>query len=143
MKLERMGKVAVVRYEGGVQGEVAFDGSLEGTPKRIELGAGLVARGMEDALLEMQVGETRTVVIPPEKGFGEYDPTGVRIVQRELLAGGCELEAGSVVYWTNPVSNMSMPVRVTEATKDYVKIDHNHPFAGKTLEYRIVLDGLE
>lgn len=30
-----------------------------------------------------------------------------------------------------------LPTKVVEATRDYVKLDFNHPLAGETLEYTI------
>ena len=39
----------------------------------------------------------------------------------------------------NPRNGLISPVRVIEATDDYVTMDFNHPLAGKTLEYEVEL----
>lgn len=140
--LERVGKMAIVRYAGGVQGEEALDTTGDDV-RRIEFGAGQVPIGMENALFEMEIGERATIVIPPAEGFGEHDPKGVVVVQRENLPNGSKLEVGSVLGWRSPVTGARMPAYVVEATPDYVKLDHNHPFAGKVLQYEVELVGIE
>ena len=43
-------------------------------------------------------------------------------------------------HWRSvPFSRQVLPVRVVEATQDYVKLDYNHPLADKTLMYTLHL----
>lgn len=41
--------------------------------------------------------------------------------------------------WVNPVSRRRIPAICTKTTEDFIQVDFNHPFAGKTLEYEIEL----
>ena len=129
------GKCAYVHYRGGVLGEEPFDDRSEGDPVKIILGAGAVVPGIEDALSEMQPGEERTIVVPPEQAYGSHDPAGIQVYPRTMFAFGSDLEAGDVIQWTNPASGMPIPVRVIDVTKNAVVVDFNHPLAEKTLEY--------
>lgn len=133
----RFGKCAYVRYKGGVKGEEPFDDRSQGEPVKIILGAGAVIPGVEDALSEMEEGEERTLVIPPEEAYGRHDPDGVQLYPRTMFSFGDELKEGDVFQWTNPASGMPIPVRVIEAREDAVLVDFNHPLAEKTLEYWI------
>lgn len=133
----RFGQCAYVRYKGGVLGEEPFDDRSTGEPVKIILGAGAVIPGVEDALSEMEEGEERTLVIPPEEAYGRHDPDGVQRYPRTMFPFGAELEEGDVFQWTNPASGMPIPVRVIEARKDAVTVDFNHPLAEKTLKYWI------
>jgi FKBP-type peptidyl-prolyl cis-trans isomerase 2 len=63
----------------------------------------------------------------------------VRIYPRTKIPGGEQLELGSIISWVNPLNKDTLPVRVIEAASDYVKVDFNHPLAGKTLEYWLEL----
>lgn len=141
--MQRSGHLVRVHYRGGIQGEEPVDDCSAGEPEAIRLGTGQMPMGFEEAIYDMEVGEKRSVTIPPEKAFGDYDPKGKAVYMRNQIPGGKDLKAGSVVSWRNPVSGRFIPVRVTRASQDYLEMDFNHPFAGKTLEYDIELVGVE
>lgn len=138
----QFGKCAYVRYRGGVKGEAPVDDRSQGDPVKIILGAGQVVPGIEDELSTMEPGEERTVVVPPEEAYGRRDPDGVQVYPRTMIPFGYELGEGDVFAWTNPASGRRIPVKVLEATPGSVKVDFNHPFAGKTLEYWIKVESI-
>lgn len=139
----QFGKLAYVHYKGGVQGEEPFDDHSTGEPVKILLGAAQVCPGIEDALSEMQEGEERVIVVPPEEAYGRHDPDGVKEYPRSFIPFGHELKVGDVFGWTNPASGQQIPVRVIEATEDAVRVDFNHPLAEKTLEYWMRIEKIE
>ena len=60
----------------GTKGSV-FDSSLRrNTPFDFYLGAGRVIQGWDKGLLDMCVGEKRTLIIPPDMGYGERGAGG-------------------------------------------------------------------
>ena len=74
MEENRVGKVAYIRYEGGILGERHVDKHLD-EPLAVRIGAGRVVKGIDDALRTMKVGESATLIIPPEEGYGDADPS--------------------------------------------------------------------
>ena len=138
----QFGKCAYIHYRGGVKGEVPVDDQSTGDPVKIILGAGQVVPGIEDALSTMAEGEERVIVVPPEEAYGRHDPDGVQVYPRTFIPFGYELDEGDVFGWTNPASGQQIPVKVIEAQPGSVKVDFNHPFAGKTLEYWIKVESI-
>lgn len=64
-------------YEQGTQGE-KFDSSLDRRdPFVFQLGAGMVIRGWDEGVAGMRVGGKRTLIIPPDMGYGARGAGGV------------------------------------------------------------------
>lgn len=76
------GKSVTVHYTGwlynnGTQGD-KFDSSKDrGDPFVFSLGAGMVIRGWDEGVAGMQVGGARTLIIPPDLGYGARGAGGV------------------------------------------------------------------
>jgi peptidylprolyl isomerase len=65
------GQTILAHYEGRLVSGQVFDSSYSrGEPLDFKVGLGQVIKGWDEALLEMKVGEKRTLVIPPELGYG-------------------------------------------------------------------------
>jgi len=139
-KSDRIGHIASILYKGGAKGEEQIDDRSSGEPLRIIIGENAVPRGIEQLLYEMEVGEEREVEIEPELGFGLHQPEGLLWYTRNLVYNGANLVVGDVIACPNQDDkNDILPGRVVEATADLVRIDVNHPFAGKTLCYWVKL----
>ena len=91
------GKTAVVHYTGWLyangQKGAKFDSSVDrGQPFEFPVGAGRVIRGWDEGVATMKVGGKRTLIIPPQLGYGErgaggvIPPNATRIFDVELLA---------------------------------------------------------
>ena len=79
------GKTVVVHYTGWLFDPAApgnkgrkFDSSRDrGDPFRFPLGAGRVIAGWDQGVAGMKVGGSRTLIIPPELGYGARGAGGV------------------------------------------------------------------
>lgn len=93
----RAGQTAIVHYtgwlsEGGQKGR-KFDSSRDrGEPFAFPLGAGRVIRGWDEGVVGMKPGGQRTLIIPPELGYGArgagrvIPPNATLIFDVELIA---------------------------------------------------------
>ena len=64
-------------HNGGQQG-AKFDSSVDrGDPFSFSLGAGMVIKGWDEGVAGMKVGGKRTLIIPPQLGYGARGAGGV------------------------------------------------------------------
>lgn len=111
-----------------------IDTSRGGAPMPFTEGMGQIIEGLEDALVPMTVGEKRTVVVPPERGYGLPDPALVQKVPRARLPVA-ELRVGEQ-FQTGP--DRHAPVVTVRALQgDDVLLDANHPLAGQELHFEV------
>lgn len=111
--------------ENDIHDEDAFYGS-----KPILLGEEEVMEGFEDDLMGSEVGEERSVEVPPEKGMGQREAEEIELFsRRQLDRKGIDPVEGKRVEIDNRKG------RIIQATAGRVRIDFNHPLSGKTLRY--------
>jgi len=118
-------------------------------PMLVVIGAGWVLKGLEKRLREMDVGQEATVELPPEEAYGPRDPEKVvRLLARRLSEKGVRPRVGERVM-TELVrdflpehirSKINRPWGIIRAVgSGRVHVDFNHPLAGKTLVYEVVV----
>ena len=64
-------------YQNGVQGAKFDSSKYRNDPFVFSLGAGMVIRGWDEGVAGMLVGGARTLIIPPELGYGARGAGGV------------------------------------------------------------------
>lgn len=93
---------------------------------------------IEEALIGMAPGEKKTVVIPAEDAFGEYDEEEVFAISRTQLTDDITPEVGMELELTGD-DDEPVEVTVVEVTEDTITVDANHPLAGEDITYEIEL----
>ena len=133
------GKYVRVHYRGTFDDGTQFDSSYDrGEPLEFICGAGMMIRGFDQAVADMEVGQTVDVHLMPEEAYGLPDPEQIITIEIAQLPGSENLNVGERVYLRNM---MGQPFPVTVTAKDDVNItlDANHEMAGKELNFRIEL----
>lgn len=138
-----VGKTCRVHYTGTFNDGTQFDSSYDrGETLEFVCGAGMMIRGFDTAVANMEVGQIVDVHLMPEEAYGNPDPNAIITLEISQLPGSEDLKVGEKVYLYN---NYGQPVRVTVTAKDDTNItfDSNHEMAGKELNFRIELVEVE
>jgi len=116
-----------------------LDTSRGAAPLSCLEGAGQIIEGLEDSLGRMTEGETRQVVVPPERGYGLREAELVQKVPRGHLPVD-DVKVGDQ-FQTGP--DRSAPVVTVVAVEgEVVLLDANHPLAGEELHFEVELIAL-
>jgi peptidylprolyl isomerase len=86
----------------------------------------------------MEPGDTRTLNIPADQAYGPHRPEGIIDVNRTELPPNLPLEVGMQLQATQEGGQV-VNLTVTEIGDETVKMDGNHPLAGKDLTFDIQL----
>jgi peptidylprolyl isomerase len=138
----KTGDSVSVLYIGTLENGTVFDSNLNKTPLTFTLGAHTVIPGFEDAVTGMSKGEVKTVHIPVDRAYGQYQSELVSTVNRSLFPADTPPVAGMYYSVRNPADGSVNVVKVVSVTRDTVTIDQNHMLAGENLTFMIRLIGI-
>lgn len=131
------GNTVKVHYTGTLKEDGSqFDSSEGRDPLAFKMGEGQVIAGFERAVLGKSAGDSVTVEIPPEEGYGEPREDLVFTVQRTQIPPDIQLEQGGMLE-VHTEDGGAAYVHIRELDDKTVTLDGNHPLAGKTLIFEI------
>jgi FKBP-type peptidyl-prolyl cis-trans isomerase 2 len=108
------------------------DEKKEYGPSLVIVGAGSMMPGVERQLLSMKVGERKAFDVSPAEGAGQRRPELTKVIP---LAKFTEKNMNPFPgLWIN-IDNRNC--RIMSVTSGRVRVDFNHPLAGKELTYEI------
>ena len=133
------GKKVTVHYVGTLDDGTKFDSSRDrGEGLTFVCMAGQMIPGFDEAVRDMEVGETKTVRIEPEEAYGAYDENLVRRVDKRLVQDPDLFNVGERVVLSSPEMGRVMAT-VSSIDDAAIVLDLNHELAGKALTFEIEL----
>jgi FKBP-type peptidyl-prolyl cis-trans isomerase 2 len=134
---KNVGKTCRTHYRGTFNDGTQFDSSYDrGEPLEFVCGAGMMIKGFDAAVANMEVGEVVDVHLMPSEAYGEPDPRAVFQVEIAQMPGAEQVSVGQQVYLQN-MNGQPFPVKVVAKDEKTVTFDANHEMAGKELNFRI------
>ena len=137
MKAEN-GKRVKVQFVGRLEDGKVFSKTPEEKPLEFTLGKDNLIPGFVDAVRGMETGQSKTVQVPPEKGFGTFDPDKLVQFHRRKFSANEPITSGMEVM-VEDTGGAEHVGRVDSFTDEYVTLDLNHPLAGQGLKFDIQL----
>jgi peptidylprolyl isomerase len=138
MTQAKVGDTVRVHYTGRLENGEEFDSSRGRDMLEFTVGTGSVIRGFDEAVIGMEPGETKTIIIAPENAYGKHHDEIVHQVERAALPPGMEPEIGMQLQARHQ-SGQTFLLTITEVEGDTVTLDANHPLAGQELTFDIEL----
>jgi len=142
MAVTKIAKNTVVSlaYTLTVDGVLTEDATVD-APFEYLHGFQNIIPGLEQALEGKAVGDKFDIVVHPADGYGEYNDEDVDVINKADLPGAETFEEGMVVMLEDEDGDLFEAI-VQEVNGDSLKLDFNHPLAGKVLNYSVEVVGM-
>ena len=127
--------VVSMAYKLTVDGEV-IDEAADHQAIQFMQGHKNIIPGLETQLAGMKAGESKSVVIDSDGGYGPVDETAIEDVALSEFPDDVEPKKGLEVQMKDSKGQESY-ARVLSVSKKTAKLDFNHPLAGKELNFDV------
>jgi FKBP-type peptidyl-prolyl cis-trans isomerase 2 len=127
-----------VHYHGKLTDGTSFDSSEGRDPLTFTVGQGQVIPGFDNALIDMEIGDKKTVEIPVDQAYGPAHPENIVEFPKTEFPAEMQLELGMQLQLQNNEGHV-IPVVIKEIKEETVVLDANFPLAGKDLVFDIEL----
>jgi FKBP-type peptidyl-prolyl cis-trans isomerase SlyD len=138
-----VGKYVTINYTLRTNGTIRHIRSKVWGDEPLEYlhGSGRLLPALERALEGKVAGERFVATLPPEDAYGERDKALQQRVPAEQFGGVDQVEAGMCFLAHSEDGRRAENVMVTEVNEEngFVVVDTNHPLAGMTLEYDVIV----
>ena len=140
MKVET-GHSVKVHYKGTFDDGTEFDNSkFRGQTLDFTVGSAQMLKGFNDAVVGMEVGETKSVTLTAAAAYGPIDPHAFQDCPKDKFEN-MDIEIGGMIRGNSPEGPFM--AKIHEIQEDNVVLDFNHPLAGKDLNFEIELVKIE
>jgi peptidylprolyl isomerase len=138
MQAVKNGDTVRVHYHGRLTDGTTFDSSEGRDPLEFQVGAGMVIKGFDNGVVDMKVGDKRTLNIPVEEAYGAKNDELIMEFPKENIPADLNPQVGMDLQMSNPEGQV-FPVKVAAIGSEFITLDANHPLAGEALVFDIEL----
>lgn len=127
-----------LRLEDGSE----VDSNFGSAPVDFVIGDGSLLPGFERALMGLRPGDEAEVQVGPEDGFGQPNDNNIQVVKREHFDDAVTLEPGMVFSFADAAGG-ELPGVIADVDDSEVRVDFNHPLAGRTITFKVLIHKVE
>ena len=111
-----------------------IDSNFEDKPATFVLGDGNLLPGFEEPLKGLKAGDQGEFLISPENAFGQRNPENMQDLTHDNFDQE-SIQIGDVYSFQN--GEGELPGVIVEIGDDSVKVDFNHPLAGRKIIFKV------
>lgn len=119
-----------------------IDSNFSGEPVDFAIGDGSLLPGFERKLFGMLAGERHIYTVEPELAFGMPNDSNVQELPRDQFDDEAELDIGLMFYFAD-AGGGEVPGLVVGVDEECVMVDFNHPLAGRTILFDVLIHRVE
>jgi FKBP-type peptidyl-prolyl cis-trans isomerase 2 len=134
------GDVVKIHYSAKI-GDRLIDTSRNKRPIEFKVGEGQILQGLDEAVVGLDTGDKKTVVVPPEKAYGQRKEGLTQKIPRDKFKEPPKgIEEGNIIKYKTK-QGKDMYATIAKVEEDNLTLDLNHPLAGQTLNFDLeILD---
>ncbi len=102
------------------------------------VGSGEIPITIEKALIDMKIGDSKTITLEPSEAFGPRINELIIELPKEGFGDNSCLDIGSVVVLNSP-QGKKFKGTILKVEEENVTVDFNHPLAGRTLIFSVTV----
>ena len=136
------GSKVKVHYTGTFDDGEVFDSSRQADPLAFEVGAGEVIPGFEQAVVGMQAGDNKKIRLEEDEAYGPYNEEMIIDADPSQFDEGLDPQVGQQ-FQTQTQDGTPLLLTVIDKDEEKIKLDANHPMAGKALNFDLEIVEVE
>lgn len=136
-----MHSLVLLHYSITLTNGTEIESSFEDEPMEIKMGHDDLTEGMELAIFGLKEGDTQTLTLTPEQGFGLRDEDNIHPMPLTDFPDELRAETGLTYMFGTPDGD-DIPGTVLAIHEDVAEVDFNHPLAGQALVFSVHILGV-
>jgi FKBP-type peptidyl-prolyl cis-trans isomerase SlpA len=118
------------------------DSSFDNDPLSFVVGDGALDKGLELALIGLAAGDHQTLTLMPGQAFGGREEAALQWLERDRFPPEMALEEGQIIGFSGQAGE-DIAAAVIEIQDQRVRVDFNHPLAGREIEFEVEILSVE
>ncbi len=132
------GSIVSIEYKLTLDDGTEVDTNVGKEPLVYTQGEGQIIAGLEKEMIGLALGDTKTVKVSAEDGYGEVKPEALREVESDQVPEDARKQGALLM-----AEGHGAPIRVHEVREDKIVLDFNHPLAGQALNFDVKVVSVE
>lgn len=137
--------IVTLSFIGKLDNGAEFMTVLPENPMKVHIGASEMPPTVENALIGLEIGQTRKVRVSPDEGYGPRQKNLLQTIENPQFIEKIQPKPGMVLSLKveREGKEHQVPATVIEVNGDSVIVDYNHPLAGHHLNYDITIINIQ